>query len=280
MLRAEDAVADDEVWNALKRALQDGRTEIRMASGPLGPQPSFLKPEPVALDVKVIILGNETYYDALYNTDDDFPKIFKVSAEFDSTMDRGDKSTKEYVDFLRTLTSEEGLLPLEASGAAAIVEFGVRIAEFRTKLSTRFSQIADLLREGKLLGQESRAVLGGPARGTRPGRAPLPCQSARGKDRRADPLRRDPHGAEGHGRRQDQRSRLLDRGYYAFGRPLVISARTAPGHDGIINVERESGLSGEIHDKGILIIEGYLQSLYARNFPFPFAPAFASNNRT
>ncbi len=268
ILRAEDILNEEDAWNSLKRALEDGRTEIRNPPNPFFAQVPALKPEQVEIDTKVIIMGGEHVYDFLYNSDEDFPKLFKVPAEFDSVMDRNGKSTREYIDFIRKISGEEKLLAFDSSGIAAVVEYGVRVGEFRSKLTTRFSLIADLIREAdhwarlsgkKLVGRDSiRRALE-----ERKFLHNLPEEKIDEQILSGEILMALSGSLVG----RTNGLAILDRGYYAFGRPLVITARTAPGHDGVINIERESGLSGEIHDKGVLIIEGYLQAMYARDFP-------------
>jgi len=268
VLRAEDILKEEGAWNSLKRALEDGRTEIRNPPNPFFTPVPGLKPEPVEIDTKTIIMGGEHVYDFLYGTDEDFSKLFKVPAEFDSVMDRNEKGTREYIDFIRKISAEEKLLNFDASGIAAVVEYGVRVGEFRNKLTTRFSLIADLLREGDhwsrragknmvdrdsiLRALEERKFLHS-----------LPEEKIDEQILSGEILMALSGSTVG----RVNGLAIQDRGYYAFGRPIVITARTAPGNDGVINIERESGLSGEIHDKGVMIIEGYLQAMYARDFP-------------
>ena len=268
ILRAEDILNEEDAWNSLKRALEDGRTEIRNPPNPFYTHPPALKPEPVEIDTKIILMGNEHTYDYLYNTEEDFPKLFKVPAEFDSVMNRDGKGTREYISFIRKMTVEEKLLEFDHSGIAAVVEYGVRVGEFRNKLTTRFSLIADLIREADHWARASgRKTIGRDAvQRTLDERRFLHNLPESKIDEQilSGEILMSLQGMEV-GRINGLA--IMDRGYYSFGRPLVITARTAPGHDGIINIERESGLSGEIHDKGVLIIEGYLQTLYARDFP-------------
>jgi predicted ATP-dependent protease len=213
-------------------------------------------------------MGNENTYDALYNTDEDFPKLFKIHAEFDYVMERDQRGMKEYVGFIRKICAQENLPRFEHSGIAALVEFGVRAAEFRSKLTTRFSLIADLIREAAhqapLCGKQTvdRALV---ERALEERRFLCGLPECKIDEQILSGELLISLAGKTVGRINGLG--IIDRGYYAFGRPLVITARTAPGHDGIINIERESGLSGEIHDKGVLIIEGYLQALYATDFP-------------
>ena len=267
VLRAEDILSEEDSWNGLKRALQDGTTEIRGAASPFAPGPT-LKPEPVEVSVKAIIMGNEQIYDYLYNVDEEFQKLFKVPAEFDSVMVRDEHATREYIGFIRMICRDEDLRPPDHSGIAAIVEQGVRLSEFRNRLSTQFSKIADLIREGDYwAARERHSTIGrvdiARALSERKFLYDLP-ESKIDEQILSGELLISVTGEEV-GRLNGLA--VLDRGYYSFGRPMLITARVAPGSNGIINIERESGLSGEIHDKGVYILEGFLQSTYAREFP-------------
>lgn len=268
VLRAEDVLSHDEIWASLKRALQDGITEIRTPPSPFGGPQQNLKPEPIELDLKVILMGSEQVYEILFHQDEEFGKLFKVLSEFDSVMANSAETRTAYLDFMEMICEEERLLPLDPGGKAAIVEYGVRLSEFRDKLSTRFSLIADLIRESNHWARLDQADTIG-----------------RGAVEKARDMRRFLHNlpeekfdeqlssgemilqVTGHRIGAINGLSVLDRGYYAFGRPMLITARVAPGSDGIINIERESGLSGEIHDKGIYIIQGFLQATYATTFP-------------
>lgn len=268
VLRAEDILTQEDSWNALKRAIQDGNTEIRNAPGPFSPHSGGLKPEPIDVDLKVIIMGSEHLYELLYNSDEEFGKLFKVPAEFDSVMPRTDDTTRQYVGFMRMICREENLREMSYDGMAAVLEYVVRLSEFRTKLSTRFSHIADLIRESHYwAGELGLAEIDRQAvRRTLDERAylySLPEEKIDEQIRTGELLIDVHQRAVG----RINGLAIIDRGFYAFARPILITARAAPGDKGIINIERESGLSGEIHDKGIYILEGFLQSRYARSFP-------------
>ena len=267
VLRAEDIVDDETAWPYLKRVLQTGVLEIQGSASPFSP-PAPLKPEPIEVSLKVVMIGGELSYDLLFQADPDFQKLFKVCAEFDSTMDRTSDSERRYSAFLRKIVANEGLRPLTGDGAAAVLERSAREAQHRGKLSTRFSLIADLLREADYwASREGRSQLDAAAiRRAVEGRAYL------------QQLPEDKLGAmilsdeiivalEGTAIGKANGLAVHDRGYYAYGLPVVVSARVAPGDGGVINIEGESGLSGEIFDKAVLILSGYLRSRYARGFP-------------
>ncbi|AFG36336.1 Lon protease family protein [Spirochaeta africana] len=268
ILRAEDVLHQEDVWNGLKRALEDSVTEIRNHPGPYGLPGPALKPDPIPIHLKVIMMGTDGLYELLYNIDEDFQKLFKVPAEFDSVMPRNDQAIREYIAFSRMICSEEKLFPTSPDGMAAVIEYGVRLAEHRNHISTQFSLIADLLREanywaGQMSCERITAEVIHRAFNERRFFANLPEEKIDEQIQSGELLIDLQGSAVG----RINGLAILDRGYYAFGRPMLITARVAPGSEGIINIERESGLSGEIHDKGIYIIEGYLQTKYAKDFP-------------
>lgn len=277
VLRAEDLLEEEEAWITLKRALQDGVTEIRPTPMPFQPFGVGLKPWPVPLQVKVIVMGPDSVYDVLYNTDEEVQKLFKVPAEFDSSMDRTPESIRQYTRFLQLTVREESLLPLSPGGVAAIIEHGVRLTEFRAKLTTRFSAIADLLREAdyfarsrELSAEIDREAVEA-ALNERKFLYSLPEEKIDEQIIGRELLIEVTGSAVG----RINGLAILDRGYYAFARPMLITARSSVGDDGIINIERESGLSGEIHDKGVYIIEGFLRSTYARDIPLSLRASIA-----
>ncbi len=267
VLRAEDVIADEEAWVRLKRALQDGRAEIQPREGPMGAT-GWLKPEAAKTDVKVVMIGGESSYDILYQADPDFQKLFKIHAEFDSSMPLDDAGLVDYAHFARRVCEDEGLASLSAGGLAALIEQGARAAEYRDRLTTRFGMIADILRE-----TDYRARLGGAVEAG----AAAVLQAVEARKRLAN-LPEEKLGQmissgeiilQVSGRAVGRVNGLAvhDRGYYAFGMPAVISAQVSPGEGGVINIEGESGLSGEIYDKAVLIVEGFVRSRYARDFP-------------
>jgi len=267
IIRAEDILQDDEAWLYLKRVLQTGKVEIQSSQNPLTPS-SILKPEPVDVSLKVVMIGGELSYDLLYQTDPDFQKLFKVCAEFDSVMDRTPENEQRYAAFIQKIIEGEGLRRLTPDATVAVLARSVRLADHRDKLTTCFSSIADLLREADWWAScNGETVLNG-------------ASIQRALDKRAY-LQKLPEEKlesmiitgeillelEGSAIGKANGLAVHDRGYYAFGCPVVVSARVSPGDGGVINIEGESGLSGEIFDKAVLILSGYLRSRYARSFP-------------
>lgn len=268
VLNAQDLLRDEDLWDQLKRALQTEQVQIQPSEHIVSFQYTLMKPKPIRIDTKVIIVGAENLYDSLYNLDPDFYKHFKVSAEFDSVMPFTKENLARYVGFIRMITEQEGLLPYETGGIARVVRHGVFLAEQRDRLSTRFSLIADLVREASYWAKkmdrtsvDREAVQ--KALNERKYLAGLP------EEKMIEMISTGEISIHFSGQIVGTVNGLAvhDRGYYSFGLPTVVSARVAPGNEGIVNIEREVGLSGEIHDKWVMIMEGYLRKKYADSFP-------------
>ncbi len=263
-----DAITEPGVWVTLKRALKHQKIDIQTFDPFYVLSVSALKPEPIDLDVKLVVMGDRMAYHILYNFDEDFRKIFKVKAEFDTVMPKSDESVEKYIHFARKITTEERLLSMEVSGIARLVEFGVRMAGRRTKLSTQFSVIADLIREADLWAREEGAAA------IAVGHVNQAIEGRRQRVNLAEEKIRDilEEGlifVDTEGRKVGQVNGLavLSLGDYAFGQPSRITVKASLGRDGIVNIEREAKMSGKMHDKGVLIIEGYLRGLFAQNKP-------------
>lgn len=268
ILKAEDVLKEEGTWENLKRTIQNGEIEIQNQNSTMNLQTSTLKPAPVSLNAKIILVGNENLYEVLYNNDRDFQKYFKISAEFDSEMDLNKENLKQYIGFIKMIVSEEKLLTPDAGSILEIIEYGIRLAEHKKKLSTRFSLIADLVREASYWANkngsktiERHSVI--TALKTREYMNNMPEEKLIEFIGSGNILLT----VSGEQIGRINGLAVHDRGFFSYGSPLVISAQVSPGNEGLINIEREVGLSGEIHDKGILIIEGYLRNKYAKDFP-------------
>ncbi len=268
VLNLMDAIVEPGVWVTLKRALKHQKIDIQTFDPFYVLSVSALKPEPIGLDVKVVVLGDRLAYHILYNLDEDFRKIFKVKAEFDTQMPRSQAGVEKYINFTRKITSEEGLLPMEVGGIARLVELGVRLAGRRSKLSTQFSVIADVIREADLWARQATAAAIGVAhveQAIEARRERLNLAQERARDMFAEGLVFiDTEGAKVG---QVNGLSVLDLGDFAFGQPARITVKVSLGRDGIVNIEREAEMSGKTHNKGVLILEGYIRSLFARNKP-------------
>ena len=267
ILDAESLFQEENSWEHLKRALKSGEVQIQQPISPFNPSGGFLKPEPVKIDTKIIIIGNETIYDILYNTDQDFEKFFKVIAEFDSEMEINDDNTKQYINFIEEQIKTRNLKPITEQGLQAILDFGIRMTGHRKKYSTKFAKILDLLVEVDYWAKEAgdnqidrSAVETAITKRNYMNNLPEEKLTSLIEEGTIKIEVKDKKVGVVNG------LAVYDRGFYTFGRPFLVSATVAPGNEGIINIEREAGLSGEIYNKGAMIIEGFLRSCYAKDF--------------
>jgi len=268
VMYALDTLTEPGVWRTLKRTLNHGKLEIQPVDVFFPFSPSALKPEPIDVRVKIILIGDREMYELLYNYEDDFKKIFKVRVEFDEEMKWDEEVVRRYAGRLRKLSDDEHLLPFDRSAFAAILEHGVRLAGRRGKITARFFDLADLARESCYLArlEDSEIVTAAHVR-----------QALDSKIERhnlletkiREMIEQKQIFIDTDGERVGQVNGLsvLEIGGYAFGKPVRITASVALGKSGIINIERESSLSGRFHDKGVQIISGYLRHAFAQDKP-------------
>jgi lon-related putative ATP-dependent protease len=276
VLNALDALVEPGVWATLKRTLRNQVFEIQNYLQMYLFTSARLKPESIQPDVKVVMIGDASIYNLLYHMDEDFKKIFKIKAEFDSEMDKGEKAIGDYVRFVRKICDDDRLRPFDKSGLAALVEYATRIAGRQRKLSTRFHVIADVIRES--------SYWAGRMKKTEVGRDDVE-KSIRERFERVslieDKIQEmieegtiliDTAGAVVG---QVNGLSVYDMGQFMFGKPARITARTAMGRAGVINIEREADLSGPTHNKGVLILGGYLRGKYASKQPLSLTASLA-----
>ena len=267
-----EALSEVGVWRALKRTLNHNRLEIQPLEMfyPFGG--SALKPEAIAINVKVILIGDRELYEMLYDYEEDFRKIFKVRVEFDEEMAMSDGVIAEYAGRLRALSEKENLYPFDRGAFAAMLEYGVRQAGRRNKVTARFIEIADLAREAHYdaAAKGESVVRAAHVRGA------LSSKMERHnliETRIREMIEEGTLLVDVSGTRVGQVNGLsvLEIGGYSFGKPVRITATAALGKAGLINIERESNLSGRFHDKGVHIIAGYLRSKFAQDKPLSLA---------
>jgi ATP-dependent Lon protease len=263
-----EALSEAGVWRALKRTLNHSRLEIQPLEMfyPFGG--SALKPEAVQINVKVILIGDRELYEVLYNYEEDFRKIFKVRVEFDEEMAMSDGVIAEYAGRLRALSEKESLYPFDRGAFAAMLEYGVRQAGRRNKVTARFVDIADLAREAHY----AAAAAGESVVRAAHVRGALASKMERHnliETRLREMIEEGTLLVEVSGTCVGQVNGLsvLEIGGYSFGKPVRITATAALGKVGLINIEREANLSGRFHDKGVHIISGYLRSKFAQDKP-------------
>ena len=268
VLPAEDVIRNPFTWESLKRCLRNNEIAIEQ---PIE-QPVFttksLRPEPIPLNAKVILVGRGEIYQLLLAYDEHFTELFKVKADFDSQMDRTEAHIQDYASFVCGLCEAERLTHLDPTGLARVVEHGSRLAEDQSKLSTRFGEIADVIREASYYARQDKAEL---VMATHIEQAIKEryYRSALIQERIQEMITKDVIMIDASGEAVGQVNGLsvLQFGDISFGQPSRITASIGVGENGVVNVEREAEMSGPTHTKGVLILSGYLVQEFAQNKP-------------
>ncbi|MBZ0091547.1 MAG: AAA family ATPase [Sulfuricellaceae bacterium] len=267
LLDAYKILTQPFAWEGLKRALKS--KQIRIES--LGQMLSLvstvaLEPEPIPLDVKVIVFGERLLYYLLCEYDPDFIELFKVAADFEEEIDRSDETQQLYARLIATLARKAQLLPFDRGAVARIIEHSSRLADDGEKLSTRMSGVADLLREAEFWAREGCLAVVGRAEVQRAIDEQI-HRSDRLRQHIQEEILRGTLMIDTQGERVGQVNGLsvIDMGTYAFGQPTRITATTRLGEGEVVDIEREVDLGGPIHSKGVLILAAFLAQRYARN---------------
>ena len=276
VINAIDALVEPGVWTTLKRILRNRQIEIQPPEYGLFGGTSALKPEPIDLNVKVIMIGDSYIYHLLYGLDEDFKKIFKIRADFDTVMPNEQKSISSYVSFIKRVCDDEELLMFDVSGVTEVVEYGVRLSGRQNRLSTHFSILADVIREASYWAAKEGAgnITGEHVRRSITER----IERVKLVEEKIQEMINDGTimvDTEGAVVGQVNGLSVYDLGEHAFGKPTRITTKTAMGRGGIINIEREADLSGPTHNKGMLILGGYLRGRYAQNKPLVLTASIA-----
>lgn len=271
IIRVRDLLAQPFAWEGLKHALSSGEIRIedtaqRTGVGVLVPQ--TIDPEPIPLDVKVILLGSPTLYYMLYSTDEAFSDLFKVKSDFSIHMPRNSENEERYAMFIATRCREEALPHFDRSAVACVVMYGSRLAQDQTRLSTLFGHLADLIREAAYWAQQygAEVVSGGHVeRAIRERR----YRSDLFEELTMDRIREGTIFIDTEGEVVGQVNGLsvIGLGDHLFGQPNRITARVYMGREGVVNIEREVAMSGPIHNKGVMTLRGYLGGQYADHYP-------------
>ncbi len=271
VLRCADVLRENGVWSHLKRTLQTGKLEIREFDQAAGAQTGALQPEAIPIDQKVVLIGEPGVYEQLAAEDVQFPQIFKIHAEFDGSIPIDELNLTRYADYLQWLILSEKLRPFAPGALAAIAEYGARAAGRRDRLITRYSEIGDLAREASHLCEGEGARTVGREHVERTVRMQRQrhdlAQELTERDYAAGYMRLSTSGsAIG----QINALTVLDTGSIEFGRPCRITCNSGVAtaqRAGLVNIEGLANLSGPIHDKGVMILEGFLLQEFGRDGP-------------
>lgn len=269
ILPVEELLRNPFSYDGLKRALRNGQITIEEVEERLGfITTKSLKPQPIPLNVKVIIIGDPYIYQQLYVLDMEFNELFKVKADFDTTMDRTEENMQQYAAFVCSLCQKENLKHLDGSGVAKLIEHSSRLAEDQQKLSTRFAEVADVIREACFYAEEEKSEF---VTGVHVKKA-LEERIYRSKliqEKIEEMIEKGilliATDAESVG--QVNGLSVISLGDFEFGTPSRVTASVGLGREGVIDIEREAQMGGPIHTKGVLILGGYLNEKYAQDKP-------------
>ncbi len=268
IMEIESILMNPFVWEALKRTLQNKLLSIEDVASGMGYGTSSLRPEPIPMEVKVILLGSYRLFHLLQNYDSKFNKIFKVRADFDHEVIKNDDTIQKYARFISRVCKEEELLPLTPKGVAAIVEYGEKYISNKHKLSIRFGPIMGILIEADYWARKRNAKQVSDKdviRAFTEHRFRYNLYEEKIHESYVDDtIMIDVEGDE---IGQVNALAVYQIGDISFGRPSRITAETYMGKQGVVNIEREAKLSGKTHDKGVLILSGYLGRTFAQNYP-------------
>ena len=269
ILQARDVLSNFQAWESIRRVMRTGEIKIDSLREQFQAVPiPTLTPEPIKADIKVILVGSSYYFDILSEYEDDFGKYFKILADFDYEMERNHESIMNTAKFIKSYTEKEKLMPFTSVAVARIIEYSSRMADKSNKLSTKFSKICEVLCEAdawaKIDGEEKvdeRYVK--KAIDEKKKRLMLY------EEKLSEMIDDGVIMIDTEGKRVGQINGLavLDMGGYSFGNVSRITAVSYMGKSGIINIEKESEMSGNTHTKGMNIIAGYIGNKYAQDFP-------------
>jgi lon-related putative ATP-dependent protease len=269
IIPVEELLRNPFSYEGLKRALRDEKIVIEEPAERFGfISTKSLKPQPIPLKAKVILIGNPYLYQQLFILDMEFTELFKVKAEFDTTMSRTEENVKQYAAFVCTICQKENLKHLDGSGLAKLVEYSQRLAQDQQKLSTRFAEVADIVREANFYATQEKSNL---VTGTHVKKA-IEEKIYRSKliqEKIQEMIQREILLIDTDAEKVGQVNGLsvMGLGDFAFGSPSRVTASVGLGREGVIDIEREAKMGGPIHTKGVLILSGYLNEKYAQDKP-------------
>lgn len=269
ILHAKDLLSSGYAWRGLKRALMDKQVTIEGLGSHTGyVVATTLKPEPIPLDVKVIIIGDAYTYHILYHYDEEFRKLFKIEADFDVEMARTQDNMNKLARFIAKHCELEGLKPFDRTAVGRVVQYSTRLAEHQEKMSTHLNRLVDVLIEADTWAE---------IKGDKVVSAHHVNTALEDKRSRTNKYEVKTHemfedgtyimDVEGEKIGEINGLAVVGGGQYSFGKPSKITVATFKGQAGLVNIEREVRTSGSLHDKGIMIIAGYLGHMYAQDKP-------------
>ncbi len=269
IFQIKDLIANPACYEALKKALRVKELAIENVAEQRSSMVLVsLKPEPIKLDLKVLLIGNANIYHTLLSMDDDFKKLFKIKVEFEEAAPKTTENILKLSKFVKSFCEQENLLDLDKEAVAKVVEFASKLSEDKTKISTQFSEIGEIIGEASTWAKLGKSKI------------VTKDHVQKALDERANRIKK--YDAKYIQMIQEETLLIETQGYkigqingltvmtigdYSFGKPAKITANTYMGKSGIVNIEREVEMSGSSHSKGVLILSGYLGEQFAQKMP-------------
>ena len=269
IIPVEDLLRNPLSYDGLKRDIRDSKMSIEEPEERYGfLSVKTLKPQPIPLTAKIILIGTPYLYQLMFSLDPDFQELFKIKAEFDTTMPRTDEKVQQYGSFVCGLCEREGLKHLDGTALAKLVEYSSRIIEDQYKLSTQFNSIADIIRESNFYATQdnSEFITGVHVRKAIEEKI---YRSKLIQEKIQEMIIRGFFLIDTVDQKVGQVNGLsvMGLGDFAFGMPSRVTASIGLGREGVMDIEREAKMGGPIHTKGVLILSGYINDKYARDKP-------------
>lgn len=269
IFQASDLVENAICYETLKKSLRQKQLLIENTADPRSSMVLIsLKPEPIPLDIKVIIIGNEEIYQTLSTIDPEFMKLFKIKVEFEDSTDNTEENMNKIAKFIHGFCEQEELPPLDASAVAKIMEYSSRLADNQDKLSTRFNDLSQIIAEASTWATMNKSKV------VTSEFVDLALSERIARVKKYDSMyvemiKENTLLIDTTGSKVGQINGLtvMNIGDYSFGKPVKLTATTYTGKTGVINIEREVELSGSSHSKGVYILSGFLGERFAQEIP-------------
>jgi lon-related putative ATP-dependent protease len=269
VLKATDILKWYLSWEALKRAVRNKEVKIEDIGEMYGFMTTrTLKPEPVPLEIKLVITGDPYIYELLYTYDDRFKQMFKIKAHLDDRTDRNKTRIRECLDCLARFCEEEGLKHIDRTGIARILEYSMEVTGTRDKITLKLGTIVDIIKEANYWAVQGKRRYIGASHVEKAIEKKI-YRSNLIEERVQELIKKDIFWIETDGHKVGQINGLsiLQTGDHMFGKPGRITANVSMGKDGVITIDRQSRLSGKIHTKGVIILSSYLREHFAQDKP-------------
>jgi len=269
ILQAKDLLMNVQAWEALKRVLKTRQITIENMKEQMGLiAMSALKPDPIPIDIKVILVGNSDLYQVLLDFDDDFSKLFKIKADFNSEMDITDLNIQKLCQFISSFCQREKALPLSKGAVANLIEYSSRLVEDQRKMTTKYNDLVELLAESSTWAEIEGASIVSEEHIKKAIKEKV-FRSNKYDQMLLELMEEGTIMIDTEGKVVGQINGLsvLDMGDFVFGKPSRITANTYLGKSGIVNIEREVEMSGTTHTKGVLILSAYIGEKFAQDVP-------------